>query len=75
MLHGVGTAGRVFFGAMLAVFAALALFALAAGWWIYAVVAAVLAGVFAWTAPFVLGRRWRPAAPAATRKPVVKRRR
>ena len=70
---------RLFYGAVLAAFATIAV----AGLWLgalgIAVIAVVLAALFAVTAPFVLGRRWRqPPPPSAypprRRRPVRRRR-
>jgi hypothetical protein len=69
------TFGNLFFWGMLAFLALLAVMALIVGWWVYAIVAVVVGGCFAFAGPFVLGRRWRPPMPRPTRRPVVRRRR
>jgi len=63
------------YGLMLAFCAALVITALVAGVWLYVGLAVLFGALFAYAAPFVLGRRWRPRSPAATRRPVVRRRR
>ena len=62
---------RVVYAFALAAFAAIAGLALAAG----TPTIALAAALFAATAPFVLGRRWRPQPPRPTRRPVYRRRR
>ena len=69
------TLGNLFFWGTLALIAMMATVALIAGLWFYALIAVVIAAAFAFTGPFVLGKRWRPPAPHPTRRPVVRRRR
>lgn len=69
------TWGRIIYAVGLGAAALLTLAALLLGWWIYALVAVVCGALFAYAAPFVLGRRWRPPAPRPTRRPVKRRRR
>jgi hypothetical protein len=69
------TSGNVLFWGILGLIGMMAVLSLIAGWWFYALVAVALAGCFALTGPFVLGRKWRPPAPRPTRRPVVRRRR
>lgn len=75
MLRGMGIAGRIAFATVLAAAAALAFLAAVAGWWVYTVIAVLFGVIFALTAPFVLGRRWKRPVPRPTKRPVVKRRR
>lgn len=71
----LGRLELTFFVGMLGVFAALALTAMLAGWWIYGAVSVLLGLAFFSSAPYVLGRGWRHPAPKPTRRPVVRRRR
>ena len=68
------TLGHLLFWSVLGAFGVVALLALMLGWWLTVLLAAVFAAAFAATGPFVLGRRWRPAAPRPTRRPVRYRR-
>jgi hypothetical protein len=74
----MGSMGRwasAFFYGMIGLFVLLAVIALIAGWWIYSIFSVVLAIGFVISAPFVLGKGWRPPPPKPTRRPVVRRRR
>jgi hypothetical protein len=73
--RGMGLAATTFFFGMLGAFVLLATFAAIAGWWIYSFVSILLGIAFVASAPFVLGRGWRPPQPKPTRRPVVRRRR
>lgn len=67
------TFGKVVYGTVLATFAVLAALALFLGQWLILGAATLFAAIFALTAPFVLGRRWRPPPPPSvypTRRPV-----
>lgn len=71
----VSPIGKVFYVVMLAIFAALALVGLWLGALGIAAAAVVLGAIFAYSAPFVLGGRWRtPVAPPASRRRPVRRR-
>jgi hypothetical protein len=63
--------GNLYFWGVFTLVAMMAVMALIVGWWVYALVAVIVGGCFAFAGPFVLGRRWRPPAP----RPVVRRRR
>jgi hypothetical protein len=69
------TVANLFFWGTLGLVGMLAVVALLAGLWFYALVAFVIGAGFAFTRPFILGKRWFPPAPSPTRRPVVRRRR
>jgi uncharacterized protein (DUF58 family) len=71
----MGRLASIFYYGMIAVFVFLAALALIAGWWIYVLLSALFGLAFAVSAPYVLGRGWRPAEPKPSRRPVVRRRR
>jgi len=67
------TFGKVVYATVVATFAVLAVLALILGQWLILAVATLFAVLFAITAPFVLGRQWRPPSPPRvypTRRPV-----
>lgn len=68
-------AARVVFALILGVCAALALIAAIEGWWFYFLASTLLAVILVVSAPFVLGRGWKPLPPPRTRRPVKRRRR
>jgi hypothetical protein len=68
------TPANFFYWGILGIVGMLAVIALIAGFWFYALGMMVVGAGFAFTGPFVLGKRWRPPAPRATRRPVVRRR-
>jgi hypothetical protein len=71
----MGPLARGFFYGMIGLFLLLAVMAGFAGWWVYSLVSLVLGAAFVYSAPFVLGKGWRPPQPRPTRRPVVRRRR
>jgi hypothetical protein len=71
----MGPLALAFFYGMIAVFLLLAVIAGFAGWWVYSIVSLLLGIAFVSSAPFVLGKGWRPPQPRPTRRPVVRRRR
>jgi hypothetical protein len=71
----MGPLALAFFYGMIAVFLLLAAIAGFAGWWVYSIVSLLLGIAFVASAPFVLGKGWRPPQPRPTRRPVVRRRR
>ena len=71
----MGPLALAFFYGMIGVFVLLAVFAGTAGWWVYSLVSLLLGTAFAYSAPFVLGKGWRPPQQRPTRRPVVRRRR
>jgi hypothetical protein len=68
----MGRVGRIFYIAFLAAFGAITVLALVAGLWIYAVFGIIFGGLFAYSAPFVLGKKWETPEPAI-RRPVRRR--
>lgn len=71
----MGPLALTFFYGMIGVFVLLAVVAGYAGWWIYSVISLLFGVAFVCSAPFVLGRGWRPPQPKSMRRPVVRRRR
>ena len=70
----MGPLARAFFYGMIGVFVLLAAIAGFAGWWVYSLVSLLLGIAFVYSAPFVLGKGWRPPPTRPTRRPVVRRR-
>jgi hypothetical protein len=66
---------KIAYWVVLLVFAAMAVTAALTEFWLGAALAVLFGAMFAYAAPFVLGRRWRPPPPSPTRRPVVRRRR
>jgi hypothetical protein len=73
--RAMNVVARVFFSGMVGLFVLLAALAGLAGWWFHSLVSVLLGIAFVASAPFVLGRGWRPPEPRPTRRPVVRRRR
>ena len=71
----MGTIGRVIYFGSLGFFLLLAVVSAVAGVWFWVGAAFVLGTVFALTAPFVLGKGWRPPEPRAKTRAVTRRRR
>lgn len=74
-MRGMGTTARVTYFTLIGVCALLGILALVSGWWVYTVFAIAFGAIFAWTAPFVLGKGWAAPERPPTRRPVTKRRR
>jgi hypothetical protein len=68
----MGKIGRITYVAFLAAFGAITVLALVAGLWIYAVAGVIFGGLFAYSAPFVFGKKWETPEPT-TRRPVRRR--
>jgi hypothetical protein len=66
---------KIAYWVVLLVFAAMAIIALLTEFYVGAGLAVLFGAMFAYAAPFVFGRRWRSPPPAATRRPVIRRRR
>ena len=69
----MGTIGRIIYVACLAAFGAIIVLALVAGLWIYSVFGIIFGGLFAYSAPFVFGKKWEATEPAAPRRPIRRR--
>jgi uncharacterized protein (DUF58 family) len=69
----MGRIGRSIYVALLAAFCAIAVVALVAGLWIYTVFAIIFGGLFAYSAPFVLGKKWESPERTGPRRPVRRR--
>ncbi|MGI8642588.1 MAG: hypothetical protein ACR2LS_00530 [Thermomicrobiales bacterium] len=70
----MGRLGRVIYITVLALFAALAIFALWLGLWLYALLALVFGVTFVYAGWYVLTGAWRPPPPTQRRRPVRRRR-
>jgi hypothetical protein len=67
-------AGHIAYFSILAFFALVTVLSLFMGLWFYTFSGFVFGGLFAYTAPFVFGKKWEPLEPAAPRRPVLRRR-
>ena len=74
-LRGMPTPLRAVYFGVIGFAGALMLVAVWAGLLVAAPLILLLLGSFLYTAPFILGRRWRPKPKPPTRRPVVRRRR
>ena len=70
----MGPLALAFFYGMIGVCVLLAAIAAFAGWWFYSLISLLLGIAFVYSAPFVLGKGWRPPQPRPKRRPVVRRR-
>ncbi len=74
-LHGLPAPVRAVYFGVIGFTATLMLVALWAGLLLIVPLLMLMLGSFLYTAPFILGRRWRPKPKPPTRRPVVRRRR
>ena len=74
-LKGSSPAGKAFYAAVLLLMLTSIAYGLLFGAVYLSVTALILAVPFMFSAPFVLGGRWRKPPPRPTRRPVVRRRR
>jgi uncharacterized protein (DUF58 family) len=66
---------KIAYWVVLLIFAVMAIILAVTEFWLGAALAVLFGAMFAYAAPFVLGRRWRPPPPPATRRPIIRRRR
>ena len=66
-------AARVIFIGLLAVFGTIIVLSAAAGFWVYTGFAVFFCALFAFTAPFVFGKKWEPPEPTIAPRPVRRR--
>jgi hypothetical protein len=66
---------KIVYWAVLVIFAVMAIILAVTEFWLGAALAVLFGAMFAYAAPFVLGRRWRPPPSEPTRRPVIRRRR
>jgi hypothetical protein len=69
----MGRIGRIIYVACLAAFGAITVLALVAGLWIYTIFGIIFGSLFAYSAPFVFGKKWETPGPAAPRRPIRRR--
>jgi hypothetical protein len=69
----MGRTGRIIYMVCLAAFATITVLSLVAGLWIYSIFGVIFGGLFAYSAPFVFGKKWETPEPAPTRRPVRRR--
>jgi hypothetical protein len=69
----MSTKARIVYFSILAAFTLITMLALLMGLWFYTIFGVVFGGLFAYTAPFVFGKKWDPPEPASPRRPVLRR--